>query len=96
MSLRTDNLTRIASGLPRSEATPLPAAGLLREARRLFIGAAYSYSNLPASSLKAFQAVEVAVRHRVQEPADSRRTFGRVMKIQRRSPLSGLPIWSSS
>ena len=79
LGLTEENLARIASDWPRTDATPPAVAGLLAESRRLWVGAAHTYANFVASSLSALHGAERALRLRLGVLAGTRKTFGQLV-----------------
>lgn len=75
-----ENIARLTSTWPRSEATPESVTELLAEARRLFVGSGTCYDNLTAASLKALQATEQALRLRLGSRARKKATLGQLLQ----------------
>lgn len=78
LGLTRENLAMAAAAWPRTEATPDRVKELLSEARRLWVGAADSYDNFVASSLKSLHAAELALRLRLGVKDGDRATFGQL------------------
>lgn len=69
---------------PVSDETPAEVQDLLLEARQLFVGGAAAYSCFASTSLKALQAAELALAHRIGGRATKRRmTFGVLLRDER-------------
>lgn len=78
--LTEHNLARLAAGWARTGATPPAVAGLLAEARRLWVGGAAVYDNFTAASLKALHASEQALRVRLAVPDTKRVMLGQLVQ----------------
>lgn len=87
VSLTRENLARVSAQWPRSVDTPPDVVELLAESRRLFIGAAVSYDNLVASSLKALQAADLALKLRLGFDSTAKRTMGQLIKHEKDHPV---------
>lgn len=87
IGLTRRNLVRHMSTLIRTSATPPNVAGLLAEARRIFVGTATTYDNFASAALKALQAAELALRELTGPPHRSRATLGGLIHSQRAADL---------
>jgi len=87
VGLTRENLARVADSWPVSVKTPPGVTELLAESRRLFVGAAVSYDNFVASSLKALQAADLALKLRLGFDSEEKQTMGQLVNYEESHPV---------
>lgn len=83
LGLTPTNLATVTGAFIRTGSTPPGVASLLAESRRLLVGAAHTYDNFVAASLKALHAADLALKLRVGLPGSDKRTLGKVIGYER-------------
>jgi hypothetical protein len=87
VGLTREDLARVTASWPITANTPPDVAELLAESRRLFVGGAISYDNFAASSLKALQAADLALKHCLGFDSTDKRTMGQLISHERSHPV---------